>query len=163
MTAWRMAFRAGTGGEEMFRKCVRCGVASITYYPIAEVDLSEYAEGEPKELWSKLSSAQVYSLRQVAYKMKKGDVIYAKQGKMIVGKGIVKDGYQFDKQHRIIDPNNEPWTHQVPVAWLPNFIEVEISVGDQQRYTVRTISQDDVQRIEREEQRARARQQTKRK
>ena len=65
MNIWRMAFRAGDGGPEMWPDCFRLGVAAITYRPIATTDLSLYAAGEPKELWSQLSPAQKYSLRQV--------------------------------------------------------------------------------------------------
>src|SRR3972149_415563 len=150
MKTWRMAFRVGDGGPEMWPDCLRFSVAAITYYPLAEVDLSKYPQGEPKDLWAQLSPAQKYSLRQVAYVMKEGDVIYAKQGPKIVGKGIVKGSYQFDAKFRIIDTNGTPWAHQVPVEWLPDFVEVRVSLGDQQRYTVRELSSDDLSRLEAE-------------
>jgi len=148
MTSWRMAFRVGSGGPEMWPHCLRLGVAAITYSPLAEVDLSKYPQGEPKDLWAKLAPAQKYSLRQVAYVMKKGDVIYAKQGPNIVGKGIVEGRYKFDSKFRIIDDYDIPWTHQVPVEWQSNFVAVKMSLGDQPRFTVRELNENDLSELE---------------
>lgn len=79
MTVWRMSFRVGNQGHEMW-PCFRLGVAAITYPSLAETDLSKLPNGEPKELWAQLAPTQKYNLRQVAYEMKAGDVIYVKQG-----------------------------------------------------------------------------------
>jgi hypothetical protein len=157
MTVWRMAFRVGTGGEEMWLPCKRSGVAAITYPPIYDIDLSKCPRYEPKKQWAQLSAPQKYSLRQVAYEMKKGDVIYAKQGSMIVGKGIVKGSYRFERKKRIQIGKDIPWMHRVPVKWLSDFVPVEVSLGDQQRWTVRKLSAGDVRKVEREEQRTRSR------
>jgi predicted HNH restriction endonuclease len=148
MKVWRMAFRMGEGGPEMWEACLRFGVAAITYRELVDIDLSKYPQGEPRSSWMQLSSAQKYSLRMVAYEMAKGDVIYVKKGKEIVGKGIIKGSYQFDTKKRIIDPQGTPWTHQVPVAWASDFVPIKISLGDQQRYTVREISRDALPQVE---------------
>jgi len=87
MTTWRMSFRAGSQGHEMWPDCFRLGVAAITYYPLERTDLSKYREGEPQKLWAQLKPTQKASLRRVAYEMKARDVIYVKQGPKIVSKG----------------------------------------------------------------------------
>ena len=52
MKFWRMSFRAGNQGHEMWPECLRLSVAAITYLPLATTDISRFPEGEPKELWS---------------------------------------------------------------------------------------------------------------
>ena len=98
---------------------------------MAEIDLSEYPVGEPKELWTQLAPTQKASLRRLAYEMKEGDIIYVKQGPKIVGKGIVKGPYQFDSKFRLIVPNGKPWAHQVPVEWAADFPEIKILLGSE--------------------------------
>ncbi len=154
MTAWRMAFRVGPGGTELWPDCRRRGVAAITYSPLYDVDLSKYQPNEPEALWARLSAPQKYSLRQVAYRMRKGDVIYAKQGSTIVGKGIVRGPYRFDWKNRLRVHGDIPWAHQVPVQWLSDFAPIEVSLGDQQLWTVRELTASQVRRVEREQQQA---------
>jgi len=155
MKIWRMSFRCGTGGHEMWPYCLKYGVAAITYFPIADIDLSKYMEKEPKKLWKrlsvtkKLSPSQKYSLWRVAREMKKDDIIYVKQGSTIVGKGIVQGPYQFDTENRIMCPEGGGvWRHQVPVNWLPDFLPIDIFLGDLQIYTVRELSKDDIRVIQ---------------
>jgi predicted HNH restriction endonuclease len=145
-----MAFRVGPQGHPMWPECRRFDVAAITYYPLAQIDLSKFPPGQPKDKWAELSPPQKYSLRKVAYDMRKGDVIYAKEGAKIVGRGIVKSSYQFDKRYRIIDPNGTPWAHQVRVEWASDFVPIRMSLGDQQRYTVRELTEGDIKRLGRE-------------
>jgi hypothetical protein len=142
-----MSFRAGNQGYEMWPDCFRLGIAAITYYPLAKIDLSQYSYGEPKNLWKKLEPAQKASLRRVAYEMTVGDVIFVKQGTKIVSKGIVKGSYQFDTKFRLIDPNGTPWAHQVPVQWVLDFPEVEILLGAEP-LTVKELSPDKVEELE---------------
>jgi hypothetical protein len=80
MANWRMSFRVGNQGYEMWPDCLRLGVAAITYAPLAKVDLSKHLPGAPKELWDRLEPTQKASLRRVAYEMRAGDIIYVKQG-----------------------------------------------------------------------------------
>jgi hypothetical protein len=101
MKFWRMSFRAGNGGYEMWPYCLKLGVAAISYHPLTTTDLSKYPYGEPRNLWDELEPAQKASLRRLAYEMTPGDVIYVKQGPMIVDKGIVTGAYRFDSQFRM--------------------------------------------------------------
>jgi hypothetical protein len=93
-----MSFRAGNQGAEMWPHCLRMGVAAITYEPLMKTDLSKHHEREPRRLWNQLKQTQKESLRRVAYEMNRGDVIYVKQGPMIIYKGIVTGPYKFDRQ-----------------------------------------------------------------
>ena len=150
MKTWRMSFRAGNQGYEMWPDCFRLGVAAITYYPLEKTDLSKYREGEPKKLWAQLKPTQKASLRRVAYEMKAGDVIYAKRGPNIVGKGIVggrrERAYEFDSRFRL-KHDDFPWPHQVPVKWESDFPPVRILLGAEQ-LTVKELSVDELNRLE---------------
>lgn len=146
MTTWRMSFRAGNQGYEMWPHCFSLGVAAITYHPLGKIDLSQSPYGEPEELWKQLKPSQKASLRRVAYEMKAGDVIYVKQGPKIVGKGVVRGSYHFDAKFRLIDPNGEPWAHQVPVKWVPDFPEVKVLLGSEP-LTVKELSSDNVRKL----------------
>jgi hypothetical protein len=152
MTAWRMSFRVGNQGHEMWPQCLRLGVAAITYDPLIETDLSKYPEGEPEELWNELEPTQKASLRRVAYEMKAGDVIYVKKGPKIVDKGVVKgpakrNAYLFDSEFRLRQPDGTPWAHQVPVDWSANFPELDILLGGEQ-VTVKELASGEVTQIE---------------
>jgi len=45
MAAWRMAFRCGFNGFEMWDECLEHKVAIIEYSPFDDVDLSKYERG----------------------------------------------------------------------------------------------------------------------
>jgi len=96
----------------MWPECLRLGVAAIGYDPLFTTDLSNYPAGEPQQLWSKLKPTQKASLRRVAYDMKLGDVMYVKQGPMIVDRGTITGSYAFNSHFRLIDPYGNPWAHQ---------------------------------------------------
>lgn len=152
MTTWRMSFRVGNQGYEMWPRCLRLGVAAITYSSLTETDLSKYPKGEPKDLWDRLEPTQKASLRRVAYEMKAGDVIYVKQGPKIVDRGIVKgpvkgNAYTFDSKFRLCEPNGTPWVHQVPVDWSMDFPEIKMLLGGEQ-VTVKALSADEVKKLE---------------
>jgi len=151
MTVWRMAFRVGNQGFDMFPSCLRYRVAAITYDPIAYTDLSKYPKYpkyRPKELWGQLHPTQKASLRRLAYEMRKGDVIYVKHGKKIVCKGVVKGRYRFDRENRIVEPKTGlPWPHQVPVSWDNSFPGVEMLFGAEE-VTVHRLSDNQVKALE---------------
>jgi hypothetical protein len=132
----------------MWPHCLRLGVAAITYEPLTKTDLSKYQQGEPAALWDKLKPTQKASLRRFVYEMKPGDVIYVKQGPMIIDKGIVTEPYKFDQKFRIVDPYGTPWAHQVPVRWSKDFKEKRMLLGGEQ-VTVMQLSPAQVARIER--------------
>jgi hypothetical protein len=147
---WRMSFRMGEGGPEMWPHCLEAGVAAITYEPIAKVDLSAYSRDAFRIACTDLSPSQRYSVEALRYEMCVGDHIYVKQGPEIIGKGLVIGNYRFEKTHAIRDFDRNSWRHVVPVEWDTEFEPVEVRVGDQQRYTVRPLTDEDVQRIEKE-------------
>lgn len=139
MTTWRMAFRCGTNGHEMWPACRRAKVAVIEYSPVDNIDLSKCPERKLRAAWSKLWPAQQEAF---LFDMKQDYVIiYVKEGPWIVGKGLVVGGYFFDKKSRIKDPYGVPWQHQHEVRWLP-FPSVQIQLGRRQ-------CDRDVQRVER--------------
>lgn len=132
MTVWRMAFRVGSQGYEMWPHCQKLGVAAIRYDALENIDLAKYRPGEPRHLWRRLRTNQQPSLHRVAYEMKRGDVIYVKQGKRIVGRGTVKGPYKYDSKHILKDNEGAPWPHQVPVEWDRAFDSIEVLLGAEQ-------------------------------
>ena len=147
MTVWRMAFRVGSGGYDMFPYCLKYAVAATTYDPLAYTDLSKYPKYEPKELWRQLRPTQKASLGRLAYEMKRGDVIYVKHGKEIICKGVVKGRYRFDEANRIAEHGGVPWSHQVPVTWDNGFPRVEMLFGGEP-VTVFRLSDEQVKKLE---------------
>jgi hypothetical protein len=146
--AWRMSFRCGNQGPKMWPHCLDNNVAAITYDPIHKTDLNKYEKGEPQNLWAKLAPAQKASLKRVAYQMRKGDTIYVKEGRRIIGKGKVLGPYKYDIRNRIIDPNGYPWNHQVPVKWQRDFPPVPVLLGAEQ-FTVLPLKAGQVNALER--------------
>ena len=132
MAIWRMSMRFGNGGYEMWPQCRDKGVAAIGYGGFEDIDLSQHERGEPAKRWAALASnAKRGFLSRVAYDMKKGDTIYVKQGKAIVGRGTVTGKYRFDARGEIVNPNcpELPFAHQVPVKWETDFPTVPIKLG----------------------------------
>ena len=148
MAAWRMSFRAGKNGFEMWPLCRQHGVAIIEYSPFDDVDLSKYADGELKDSWKQLAPSSNASLKRFAYEVQIGDVIYVKQGPLIVGKGTVTGPYKFDSKNRFRDPEGTPWQHQHTVLWESDFPKISILVGANQYLTVAGLTAVEVARIE---------------
>lgn len=148
MKIWRMSFRCGNQGYEMWPHCRELGVAAITYAPLHHIDLTLYPPGEPQDLWAKLTSSQKASLRRVAYEMREGDIIYVKQGPRIVGRGIVKGPYRFDHEYRLRSrATGNPWSHQRAVDWDSNFEPIDILLGAEP-LTVLELSGERLRRLE---------------
>ncbi len=141
MTTWRMAFRQGNRGYELWPMCYQYGVAAISYGDIDKINLSRFPYGEPAHLWQNLSATQKSSLKHVAYEMAKGDVIYVKQGPLIVGKGKVIGPYKFRLSRNILDNDEYLWPHQVPVAWEPDFPSFRLLLGGE-LHTVLKLRED---------------------
>jgi len=144
-----MAMRAGNRGPSVWLQCRERGVAAITYRPLADVDLSQYPEGEPKELWDELPNACKGFLHRVVYNMKPGDVIYVKEGNEIAGKGTVMGPYHFDYDRNIVAPGDEdiPFVHQVPVDWELDFRPLSILLGSEPS-TVLELTGERLRRLE---------------
>jgi 5-methylcytosine-specific restriction endonuclease McrA len=112
-----MAFRCGSHGESMWKQCLRHGVAAIYYGAMRDTDLAQHSRSEPQALWAGLKPTQRASLRRLAFDMKKGDVILAKEGRFIVAEGVVSGPYRYDRQGKIRDHKDQPWNHHRPVKW----------------------------------------------
>jgi len=134
-----MSFRAGIQGPEMWPDCYKRGIAAIGYYyeknTISIVDdCSKLTEEEFAEEWRKKkpkSRVEQGSLKKLAYKMKKEDIIYVKQGGYIVGKGKIKEGknrrvYQYDPE--ILKGTESPWEHFVYVDWQKNYKKIKVNL-----------------------------------
>ncbi len=72
MAEWRMAFRAGTNGYDLWPECRRLGVAIIQYSPLDDIELTKFPIGEPKDQWAQLSGSAKTSMRRFIFEMKKG-------------------------------------------------------------------------------------------
>lgn len=147
MNYWRMSFRCGNHGYEMWEKCLELGVAGITYFPIVSTDLSKYKHPQEIAGWDKLKSTQKSSIKRFRFEFKKGDIIFTKKGNEIVGKGIITGNYKYTKKTSLVCPNNKiPWNHQIEVKWDEGFIPIKIQVGSQQ-HTVALLKQAEVKLI----------------
>jgi hypothetical protein len=140
MTSWRMSFRKGNQGESLWKDCLREGVAVITYGPLHNTDLTKFPRFEPQKLWAMLEPSQHFSLAAVAYCMDEGDMIYAKEGRSIVAKGLIRRRYRFDKG--ILKRPGFEWGHYVGVDWTNVVPKGQISyVGPSQSTVHRLNSQ----------------------
>ncbi len=139
----------------MWPDCLKHRVAALTYYPLQRTDLRKHPHNQPEALWAELAPAQKANLRRVAYQMKRGDTIYVKEGKHIIGKGIVLGPYKYDRRDRIIDPKGYPWNHQVPVKWQTDFTPIPVLLGAEQ-FTVMPLTRQQVRTLERQITRTRA-------
>ena len=127
MNYWRMAFRDGTNGLSLWPQCFKLGIAAITYYPIEGIDLSPITIDSINDYLFDLYPTQKASIKRIRYEMKKGDVIYVKEGPLIVGKGIIESKYFYDHNHKLVC-NELSWPHQVKVKWLSDFNEVKVKI-----------------------------------
>lgn len=146
MAAWRMAFRAGTNGYDLWPECRRLGIAIIEYGPLDDTDLSKYELGEPVHLWKQLAPTQQTSLRRFVGEMKPRDVIYVKSGPKIVGKGTIRGPYRFDGDG-VVEHDGVFWRHQREVKWEITAPEVD-NPTNQNIVTVKPLTDSDVQAIE---------------
>jgi len=147
-----MAFRNGTKGEDLWPKCLAAGVAVISYEGM-DFDLSKHSPGKPAERWGQLKGNQVHSLRTFAYEIKKNDIIYVKSGPSIVGRGIVKHTYQYDKKSQIRDSFGGRWPHSIDIRWT-KFHPIKILVGGPQNPTIRDLTPDEVTKLDRQQSKA---------
>lgn len=148
MAAWRMAFRAGTNGYDLWPECRRLGIAIIEYPPFHDLDLGQYPLGEPRDAWQQLAGPQRTSLRRFVGEMSRSDTIYVKSGPKIVGKGIVQSDYVFDSRNRVVH-EGIPWQHQRRVDWLEGIPEVD-NPTNQNIVTVKRLLAADVRAIEKQ-------------
>lgn len=104
---WRMAFKEGSNGRNIWPECEKHGIAAVGYRRFAKYgDLSKYNEDEFDEICRKISAPVSIraSLKKLVYRMKKGDTIYVKDGTFIVGKGKIIQEYKYNPN--ILKPVN---------------------------------------------------------
>ena len=143
---WRMAFKNGSRGFNLWHQCKTHGLAVIAH-PEMDFDLSKYPPEKFPDKWASLASAPKYSLRAFAFRVRAGDVIYAKDGAHIVGRGVVKRRYHYYRSCPVRDENGERWPHVLDVGWEADFLPVEIFLGDAQRFTIRRLTRADLSKF----------------
>lgn len=150
MNYWRMAFRIGSDGVEMWPECHKRKIAAIGYYKngtsVVE-DCSKLTLDKYNEIWRKkrpYDSSPRSSLRRLAYEMKSGDIIYVKKGPNIVGKGTITKEYQYNPD--ILKGTSSDWEHYVSVDWERNFPEFRLVLGAD-RITVLKLDGDRLDKI----------------
>src|SRR5208282_43161 len=147
-TSSSMSLRDGTGGPSAWSECRHRNLAVIDYPPM-NFDLSKYREGEPKNKWSTLWPLQYRSLARFAFEIKQGDVIYVKDGPLIVGRGTVQDEYYFDPHCPIKDSRRRSWRHVLGVTWDLGFLPIRVQIGRNQLFVVEELAEEDLQKVNR--------------
>ena len=130
MRYWRMAMREGSQGRDRFPDCFAKGIAALDYWDLDTgrrivTDCRRLTPERFEAIWRRKSprgSSARASVRHLCLDMKKGDVIYAKTGKMVVGKGRIISGYAYDPAILRGTPGGELWAHYVTVDWEPGFV-----------------------------------------
>lgn len=127
-----MSFRWGNQGRELWPYCFKQGIAAIGYYigdePIVR-DCSKITEEEYDQAWREngyRSPSSQGSLKKLAYKMAKGDVIYVKEGPYIAGKGRIKSGYKY--KPNVLNVEGILWEHYVEVDWENDFTKFKLDL-----------------------------------
>ena len=124
MTYWRMAMRFGSGGTDVFDDCRERGIAAADYWVDYEsdervvTDCRKLTREQFKARWRRFAPTNISmrtSIGHLAYDMKIGDVIYAKKGPYIVGKGTVVGEYAYDP--KILAGTAARFAHFVKVRW----------------------------------------------
>jgi len=141
MNNWRMSFRIGDNGYEMWPDCYERGIAAMGYYDDDEPvvgDCSKLSEDEYNKIWQMKevnAPTSQGSLKKLAYKMKKGDIIYVKQGLDIVGKGVITEEYNYDP--KILNGTEARWEHFVKVDWKKDFPKMRLVLGADQHIVLK--------------------------
>jgi hypothetical protein len=101
MKPWRMSFRAGNLGKEMFPECQKLGAAASPIRLRKKLISRNIQWANQSDYGTSSNRPKKASLRRVAYEMKTGDVIYAKQVPQTIDRGIVTAGYAFHSLLRL--------------------------------------------------------------
>jgi hypothetical protein len=135
MNYWRMAFRFGPDGYEMWPHCVNHKVASIGYWVDGKPVVGDCSRLTPEEFdreWAKrwpLSGSAKSSVKQFRFGMEKGDVIYVKQGTSVVCRGVIKSDYWYDPDLYTELSRGFRWMHHRRVDWDLSYPAVSIVLG----------------------------------
>jgi len=155
MNYWRMSFRDGNQGKSVWKDCLERGIAAIDYYDgngdrVVE-DCSKLTKEEVVKEFKKIMPNKPTcrkNIIRIAYKMKDGDIIYAKEGPRIVGKGEIVKEYDFDPE--ILKDTIVKWAHFLTVDWEEDFPEIEIKLGAEQ-WTILPLNEERLERIQKKE------------
>lgn len=142
-----MAFREGIRGHSLWPLCLKHGVAAISYNEIDHVDLAKYpGKKEPGRLWAMLNSSQQSSLFRLANVMSKGDIIYVKEGREIVGRGRITGPYKYALSKKTLASSGHLWPHQVPVDWDRLFNPIPVLLGAE-LHTVLELNEERISKL----------------
>lgn len=130
MRYWRMAMREGNQGSDRFPDCFAKGIAGLDYWDEHRRRIvtdcrrltPEQFEEAWRRKWPKGTSPRA-SLRHLWLDMKEGDIIYAKTGTKVVGKGRIISEYAYEPTILRGTPGGENWAHYVGVRWEMDFEE----------------------------------------
>lgn len=143
---WRMSFKRGSQGPSFWEDCKRKNIAAIEWGSWSEEggDCRNYTREQFRDAWDEIHGYNIqgnqnykYYIETIGYEMKKGDIVYCKDGPKIVGKGEIVENYAFDPELEIICDNGETYIfpHYLKVNWESDFEEILISLGAE----IRTI------------------------
>ena len=127
MNIWRMKLRAGDYGDDMFPLCLQRGIASMTDFPIYDVDLTHL---DKKDVDPEVKTAARSSIWRFAWDMVGGDIILVgdSESKSIIARGYVEGNpgeraYRYNDKSPMVEPSNPQarWRHEVPVSWDKDF------------------------------------------
>jgi hypothetical protein len=130
-----MKLRAGNYGDDMWPLCQSRGIASITYAPIYNTDLTSLSKGDVDK---NVKTAARASIQRFGWDMKGGDVIYVGDSvsKSIIARGYItaevgKRAYRYNAHDAITEPDNPTisWRHEVPVRWDSDFVPFTYTDG----------------------------------
>jgi hypothetical protein len=124
--------RWGKKGDDWFPDCKQRGIAALDYYykdtgqikRIVE-DCKKLSEDEYEHIWQSRAPENPsgkYSMLRLWKEMKVGDIIYAKTGPEIVGKGTITGEYEYDLDI-LKDTKAFRWGQFVRVKWENEFVK----------------------------------------
>jgi len=133
-SVWRMTFRDGPGGEDFCEDCFRYGVAVLGSQ--GQPDLTDIVESDFRQFWKEYSISGSGGVNQgthcsFRYRMKAGDIIYAKSGNRIVGKGMVISRHRYNKSGKVLPRCLSGWAYFRKVKWEKNFAAISSSEAPQ--------------------------------
>jgi hypothetical protein len=139
MRYWRMAMREGNQGRDRFDAYRARGVAAIDYSDDHDrrivTDCRQLTLEAFEDTWrrkqAKATSSRA-SLRHLWRDMRKGDIIYAKKGTEVVGKGRIIKGYAYDPALLRGEFGASTWAHYVSVRWETRFVSFHFPFDAQQ-------------------------------
>ena len=161
MRYWRMAMREGNQGRDRFPDCFAKGIAALDYwledrggrFRRVVADCRRLTPEEFEEIWRRKwpkGTAPRASVRHLWLHVKKGDVIYAKTGTRVVGKGRITSEYAYDPAILRGTPGGERWAHYVRVRWETDFVPFDFRF-DAPQFTIFELAGERLARVQKAE------------